>query len=214
MIKNRNKNLFDDKAINKFLKKICEFKLDKRNDETNVNSAKKDVTNYKYIVDNQKYDKRIWLLIGREQKGGNWACLEVGSSNNIKKEIRENIGLMISKQKRIPKDSEFHKGKELFLFKTYSDRASCKYRSMTKDYREFIFYEVNIDSYKNEDKNMEKIKEKLGHEDMNVANYVEVSLAYYTEALYWNPAPTIRGNQEREILEIMRALFDKKTDNP
>lgn len=70
------------------------------------------------------------------------------------------------------------------------DKKSVKYRSMYDLCKEFIVYEIDIPRYiKDTDVN-----------EYNAVSYAEVKFAYETKALYWNPAPKMQDNQERESL--------------
>lgn len=122
-----------------YLEIICNFTRD------TIDDAKQKVINYSYI--DKQSDKQLWALFGKDSEDTDWVCLEVGSSNNIKKEISENLNLMYKKPQKVWKNSEFHKNEELFEFYTYYDRASCKYRKIAQICTQFCWCELDVRKY-------------------------------------------------------------------
>lgn len=132
-------------------------------------------------------DKGLWAIFGKGNGIDKWTCLQVGSSKDIKSELREIFRLMVSEPQKQVKKTIFHEN--VYDFWTYSDKASVKYRSMYNLCKEFVVYEIDIPTY----------LEDINVEGYNPVEYAEVKFAYETEALYWNPSPKVNGNQEWQI---------------
>lgn len=176
----RYKNQNEKEGI---LKVICCFS------EYEIENAISKVKEYEYIDYRLELEKRLWSLWGKTRNNEEWICLEVGSSKDIKKEIRSDLSLMISKPEQIKKSSAFYS--EVFEYMTYMDRTSCKYRKIYEICNSFEWFEIDIDKY----------LENRDFSGYNKVNYAEVSYAYEMRALFWNPSPAVNGNQEMKILE-------------
>ena len=173
-----------------FLSEICSFSKNKITQETfnKINYYFKKNNTYESNQKEQDDKKRLWAIFGRKDTD-KWFCLQVGSSINIYKEIRENLNAMISEPTCIEKSTFFHDN--VYSFNTYMDKRSVKYRAMYDKCEQFIIYEIDVSEYlKDED---------CGKYDE--VNYAEVMFAYNTKAMFWNPAPATYGNQEREIYD-------------
>ncbi|MCH5345434.1 MAG: hypothetical protein J1E64_15545 [Acetatifactor sp.] len=171
---------FTDNDLRKLngLKKMCSFSELK---ETDVTGLLKD---YNTLCGT---DRGLWAIFGKGKGIDNWTCLHVGSSKDIKSELLEIFKLMISEPKEKKKSTTFHK--EVYDFWTYMDKTSQKYRSMYNLCKKFVVFEIDIHKY------LEGIDTgKYGR-----VEYAEVKFAYETKALYWNPAPAMNGNKEKEI---------------
>ena len=182
-----------------YLKQISHFSPD------DINKAKIDVNKYNYL----NHDiKGIWTLMGLNQN--KWLCLEVGSSYDIKSEIKSALGCMESTINRVYKDSEFYKGAKLFPFLEFSDKASCKYRAVKEFFREFIWFEIDpykyVDSIGIRKKHEEKNIVQIENEEVGIINFVEVHFAFTHKALLWNPAPQTNGNKEKVVLSILNKI--------
>ena len=187
------KYVYYDFSNKKYLKEICKF----TNKIQSVKNAKKEINAYNNI----KYDnsiKGLWAIFGKGEGNNNklpnvdfnkWICLEVGSNENIKSELRGILNDMISKPGKISKSSTYHPNLKLYEFNTYMDRASIKYRTMFDMCNQFVIYEIDVDEY---------IKENGTYD---IVNYAEVKFAHDNKALFWNPSPAVYGNQERHIYE-------------
>lgn len=163
------------------LNEICRFSELKKSDVTNL------LKDYKTLYTT---DKGLWTIFGKGNGIDNWTCLHVGSSQDIKLELSGILKLMVSKAKKLEKSTIFHEN--VYELWTYMDKASVKYRSMYNLCKEFVVYEIDVPTYlKDTDVDAEKY---------NNVEYAEVKFAYETKALYWNPAPKMNGNQERDIL--------------
>lgn len=184
--------------------KICDFSI------KDIVTAIRTVENYEYIDNNAECTKKLWVLFGKKEYEDDWICLELGSSDNIISEIKGIIKLLDSKQSIVYKDSEFHKGEKIFEFMSYSDRTSCKYRSIAQKFDNLCFYEVNVANYCDKDSLFNNIKHKMRDSIINKVNYAEVKIAFDTKALYWNPAPATIYNQEKIILKEIKILTNKK----
>lgn len=163
-----------------YLRIICDFQKE------TIKEAIKKVKEYKFL--DNKYDKKLWALFGKNEEFEKWVCLEVGSSQNIRNEIVYDLKLMVETPYEVSKDSAFYK--DVFKFRTYSDRQSCKYRAIIEMYKEFCWCEIDVSEYVD----IQDIN------SWNTINYAEVKFAFETKAIFWNPAPATYGNQEKEIL--------------
>lgn len=169
------------------LNEICEFS-DLKKDDNVFESIK----NYNTLY---KTDKGLWTIFGKGKGIDNWTCLEIGSSKDIKSEIRQMLNLMISKSERQDVKTTFHE--KVYSFCTYKDKKSIKYQSMYRLCKEFVVYEIDVPKYLN----------GIDAGKYNEVEYAEVKFACETEALYWNPALAANGNKEREILSN---IFEQK----
>lgn len=175
------------------IKEICSFNNEKIEQNEGLNNVINEVKGhnlYKYRDD--KINKGLWVIYGKPKIEGidnkQWICLEVGSSKDIKKELIAILRLMISESKEVPKHSAFFEN--VFNFTTYLDRTSVKYRKLNEICSEFAMFEVDIENYVYED----EIK------SYNTINFAEVKYAFKHKALFWNPSPSVHGNQENKIL--------------
>ncbi|WP_160678410.1 hypothetical protein [Clostridium sp. C8-1-8] len=197
-----DKQLFDKctkldlNAVKKaeYIQEICSFKREQIKEV--MSQVKRHVC---YTYNNNKLNKGLWVLFGKPIIEGvdneEWICLEVGSSEDIIKELVGDLNLMISKSDLVEKHSEFFTS--VFEFNTYMDRTSVKYRKIYEMCKEFSVFEINIEKY--------IVNEEISNYD--VVNYAEVKYASDYKALFWNPAPAFKGNQEKEIL---KAYLEKK----
>lgn len=169
----------------KYLKIICQFSKNKQSDIFGQ------IGDYIFINPNQEF-KRLWALFGKPVVEGienkSWVCLEVGSSKDIKKEIRSDLNSMFAVSKNVKKGSAFFQN--LFEFDTYKDRTSLKYKKIYNICSDFIIYEVDINEFTN----------NIDTGNYPVDNYAEVKFAIDYKALFWNPSPAVYGNKEMEIL--------------
>lgn len=166
-----------------FLREICFFKRHDVKDAIEKVEKNPEIEN----------KTGVWALFGKKEDGDAWRCIEVGSSRNIKKEIIGDLKLMISKIEVVSKSSAFHNN--VFEALAYADRQSFKYRKIYEMYDDFYWSEIDIEKY-------------ISGKDLNnyaKINFTEVSFAYETQALFWNPAPTTYANKEKEILNWIRS---------
>ncbi|MDE6389411.1 MAG: hypothetical protein K2L82_16645 [Lachnospiraceae bacterium] len=171
-----------------FLRKICFFKKHDIKDAIAKVEKNQDIEN----------TTGVWALFGKKEDCDEWVCLEVGSSKDIKKEIIGDLKLMISKIEIMSKSSAFHKN--VFEALAYVDRQSFKYRKIYETYDDFYWSEIDIEKY-------------ICGKDSNKydkINFTEVSFAYETQALFWNPAPATDKNREKEILNWIKGRDGKR----
>ena len=161
------------------LNEICRFSNLKKSDVIEL------LKDYKTLYTT---DKGLWTIFGKGNGIDNWTCLHVGSSRDIKFELKGILKLMVSRSEKLRKSTIFHKN--VYELWTYMDKASVKYRSMYNLCEEFVVYEIDVPTY---------LKSTDAEEYSNV-EYAEVKFAYETKALYWNPAPKMNGNREQELL--------------
>lgn len=149
--------------------------------------TKSDIRKYKIKLNGNKVkQKDLWAIFGRKENA--WQCIQVGSSKNAYREIKEILYYMISEPKESPKSTFFHKN--VYTFYSYMDKLSVKYRTVYKKYDEFFVCKVNV----------EEVLKGIDIGCYNPINYAEVKFAWDHKALLWNPAPLTNGNREKEIL--------------
>lgn len=166
---------------------ICEHgKID---DSEKLRDIQKEVRQHHLFEYNDKNQKHLWAMWGKADND-QWICIEVGSSLDILGEICEILGMMCSSPGKVYKHGYFYREMPTFSYETYATKNCCKYQRMHKLFDAFAWKEINIDEYvKNFD---------IGNYDK--VNYAEVRFAYDKKPLLWNPAPAMRGNQEKTIL--------------
>ena len=162
----------------KELKKMCSFSELKKADVTGL------LKEYDTLCGT---GRGLWAIFGKGNGIDNWTCLHVGSSKNIKSELLKIFTLMISEPEKKEESTTFHK--DVYDFCTHMDKKSQKYRSMYNLCEKFDIFEIDVHKY------LEGID--TGEHDR--VEYAEVKFAYETKALYWNPAPAMNGNKEKEI---------------
>lgn len=162
-----------------YLIEICKFD----------NLEGKDIPKLISLDDCKNYN--LWTIFGENKKTKNRECLHVGSSKDIYKELRDILRLMISSPEKVSISTTFHKN--VYVFTTYMDKCSVKYRMIFENYTNFEIYIIDTEKYLS--------REDIG--DYNKINYAEVKFAYDNKALLWNPAPPCYGNQEKEILKML-----------
>lgn len=167
-----------------YVNKICFF--DKNMDDEAINQVYKSIKEYNPNVKTET-EKGLWAIFGKKDEM--YKCLQVGSSYNINKELKDILDLMRLEPKEISVDTIFTKN--AFSYEIGRDKNSEKYREMYKEYDNFIFFHIDADEF---------AKERLGYDPVN---FSEVKFAFLTKALLWNPAPSTysRGkkNEEKEI---------------
>ena len=176
-----------------YLKEICKF-----SDLTNVNIEQliKGVSND---------EKKLWAMFARKKRGLNndnsalaQICVQVGSSINIYSELRGILRCMISEPKKEKVSTEFTV--DAYMFTTFMDKDSIKYRSIYNEFEDFIIYEIIAEKY----------LANIDYGDYDKINYSEVKFALEHRAYLWNPAPSTHGNKEREILVTFKTRKENK----
>ena len=176
-----------------YLKEICKF-----SDLTNVNIEQliKGVSND---------EKKLWAMFARKRRGLNkdnsdlaQICVQVGSSINIYSELRRILRCMISEPKKEKVSTEFTV--DAYMFTTFMDKDSIKYRSIYNEFEDFIIYEIIAEKY----------LANIDYGDYDKINYLEVKFALEHRAYLWNPAPSTYGNKEREILATFKTRKENK----
>ena len=191
--------VMDDNEINKikdwckmepFVNEICYF--NKNMDDEAINQVYKSIKEYD---SNVKTERGLWAIFGGN-KDEKYKCLQVGSSYNINKELKDVLDLMRLVPKKILVDTTFTK--KAFSYETGRDKNSEKYRTMYKKYDNFIFLCINADAFSKESKKYDCV------------NFAEVKFAFLTKALLWNPAPSTysRGNKNKE-----KEIYNKIKNN-
>lgn len=155
---------------------------------------------FKKLSDNNCNQYNTWALFAKETKYQNWICLQVGSSNNIKNEIKYAINSFEPYSDENTKlwYSHFHKDNSLFKAYYKMDIASQRYRSMFEHFNLFCFYAI---------KKAENLNEALRKFDIN--SVTEVQFALESSALYWNPN---NSKKETQILGIIKNKNDPTRD--
>jgi hypothetical protein len=184
------KNIEDWCKIKPYVKKIWYFN---KNDNKKINEVYKDIKKYnskdiKEYNSNVKTEKGLWAIFcGRKDE--KYKCMQVGSSYNINKELKDILDLMRLEPKKISVDTTFTK--KAFSYEIGRDKNSEKYRAIYKKHDNFIFLCINADTFSKE------------RGEYDSVNFSEVKFAFLTKALLWNPAPSTssRGkkNKEKEI---------------
>ena len=176
-----------------YLKEICKF-----SDLTNVN--------IKQLIKGVSNDeKKLWAMFARKKRGLNndnfdleQICVQVGSSINIYSELRGILRCMISEPKKEEVSTEFTV--DAYMFTTFMDKDSIKYRSIYNKFEDFIIYEIIVEKY----------LANIDYENYDKINYSEVKFALEHRAYLWNPAPSTHGNKEREILATFKTRKENK----
>ena len=176
-----------------YLKEICKF-----SDLTNVN--------IKQLIKGVSNDeKKLWAMFARKKRGLNndnfdleQICVQVGSSINIYSELRGILRCMISEPKKEEVSTEFTV--DAYMFTTFMDKDSIKYRSIYNKFEDFIIYEIIAEKY----------LANIDYGDYDKINYSEVKCALEHRAYLWNPAPSTHGNKEREILANFKTRKENK----
>lgn len=129
----------------------------------------------------------VWYLIGREKGSEEFVYLEVAETNNVLKELKENLAILIGSNvsfgrvvKREYKARTLFDFSKRFMVKVNENRRSAKYRDIIESYEELIFYLVK-------DSNLDK-KERLER---------EMIIAVDNKAIYWNAY----GNQRKMTIK-------------
>ena len=184
-----------EENLNKYdyLKEICKF-----SDLTNVN--------IKQLIKGVSNDeKKLWAMFARKKRGLNndnfdleQICVQVGSSINIYSELRGILRCMISEPKKEEVSTEFTV--DAYMFTTFMDKDSIKYRSIYNKFEDFIIYEIIVEKY----------LANIDYENYDKINYSEVKFALEHRAYLWNPAPSTHGNKEREILATFKTRKENK----
>lgn len=178
-----------EENLNKYdyLKEICKFS-ELRNEDIR-----------KLIKGVSSDEKKLWAMFARKKRDLDndksdmtQICIQVGSSKNIYSELREILRCMISEPKKEKVSTEF--SVEAYIFTTFMDKDSVKYRSIYEKFEDFIIYEIIVEKY----------LANIDYENYDKINYSEVKFALEHRAYLWNPAPPTYGNKEREILQILK----------
>lgn len=161
-----------------------------------VNEIQKEIRNHKIYIYEDDDVKHLWAFYGQpDRRIDEWVCIEVGSSDDIIKEICGIVKIMFETSKPVAKGSVLHPGEKIYTADAYADKVSCKYRHMKTLFESFWWIELNVNDY------------QIGNNGRyNKTNYAEVLYAVKKKALVWNPAPAFtdrrnRKNQEGIILE-------------
>ena len=170
---------------------ICSF--ERIVERSEIKSCQKKVKEHKFFKYNDNNQKHLWAFYGYVG-ADKWACIEVGSSDDILGEICSIIKLMYEPSCDIEKKSVLHDGVVIYKSKSYTDKICYKYRYMNKLFEKFWWVEINVDKYQGDN-----------DKKYNKTDYAEVTYAYKSKALIWNPAPAMmdrrnRKNQEKQIL--------------
>lgn len=184
-----------EENLNKYdyLKEICKFS-DLRNE--NIRKLVKGVSSD---------EKKLWAMFARKKRDLDndnsdmtQICIQVGSSKNIYSELRGILRCMISEPKKEKVSTEF--SVEAYIFNTFMDKDSVKYRSIYEKFEDFIIYEIIAEKY----------LANIDYGDYDKINYSEVKFALAHRAYLWNPAPSTHGNKEREILATFKTRKENK----
>ena len=124
------KNIEDWCKIKPYVKEICSF--NKNMDKKAINQVYKEIKEYN---SNVKTEKGLWAIFGG-RKGEKYKCLQVGSSYNINKELKDILDLMRLKPKKISVDTTFTE--KAFSYEIGRDKNSEKYRAIYKKHDNFI----------------------------------------------------------------------------
>ena len=184
-----------EENLNKYdyLKEICKFS-ELRNEDIR-----------KMIKGVSSDEKKLWAMFARKKRDlDNYnsdmtqICIQVGSSKNIYSELRGILRCMISEPKKEKVSTEF--SVEGYIFTTFMDKDSVKYRSIYEKFEDFIIYEIIAEKY----------LANIDYGDYDKINYSEVKFALEHRAYLWNPAPSTHGNKEREILATFKTRKENK----
>ncbi len=171
----------------KYIKKICSF--NKKMNNESMDQVYKNIKQYKL---EKKTEKGLWAILGKKDEI--YKCLNVGSSDNINKELKDILDLMRLEPKKISVNTTFTEN--AFCYEIGKDKTSEKYRAIYREYNDFAFLNIIVDIF---------AKERGEYDSVNFA---EVKFAFLTRALLWNPAPSTysngKQNKEREIYQKIK----------
>lgn len=169
-----------------FLTRICSF-------DRNTDEIKKVIEELSKKVEGETNDsetKGIWIMFGKTILG--WEAIEVGKSDNIYLELRDDVKMMVPRSNNGKSKSTF--SNSLFF---YSDRRHAKYKHIANFYKSIIIYSVDAS----------QLQEGNDNHQWDAFDYAEVKLANDTNARFWNPAPDRNENgsdassSQKEILK-------------
>ena len=185
------KNIEDWCKIKPYVEEICSF--GKNMNDKEINQVYKKIKNVK-----TETEKGVWAIFCR-RKDEKYKCVQVGSSYNINKELKDIFDLMRLEPKKISVDTTFTK--KAFSYEIGRDKISEKYRAIYKKHDNFIFFCINADTFSKE------------RGEYDSVNFSEVKFACLTKALLWNPAPSTssRGKKNKEE-EIYNKIENKEIE--
>lgn len=150
--------------------------------------------------------KYVWALFGKINGDQDAKCLQVASSNDIKREIIRDIKLMYKQEySQLLKNANSLEIQNTQFYENVYYRIDNKnkreyiYSKMREEYDVLLFYQLNIDRYLG----IEEMKNDNMHVnnmiEISKANYAEAKLAFETQAIYWN---TFRGGIDAKALNL------------
>ena len=108
---------------------ICSF--ERIVERSEIKSCQKKVKEHKLFKYNDNNQKHLWAFYGYVG-ADKWACIEVGSSDDILGEICSIIKLMYEPSCDIEKKSVLHDGVVIYKSKSYTDKICYKYRYISR----------------------------------------------------------------------------------
>lgn len=178
-----------EKHIEEFSTLICKIC-----ESTEKSSILNQISKYfkeKPIVEDEEYRiklGRVWILIGKRKEDSKYVALQIGQSEDIKKEIQNNITHMfntildnIDEHER--RNKIIYLTQKEFEYKKGENKVAYLYRHLKRDYSNLKFYEVDIDKYLNINNNNQILDISYHLSKDYVA---ESKLAAETEPYYWN----------------------------
>jgi len=177
----------------------------------NEEQLKKSLGALRFQGENEK--SGLWALLGKtDQKAKKWICIEVGHSKDIQSEIRSDMKAMFWEPETICVDTAFHE--KAYSYPLHMEKTNFKYRTINRRFARFKLILINVDDYLQEDL-VKSSGITLPEDEEGRYQLAEVLFAMETKALFWNPAPKMNGNREREFLEKLgkKPGLNSKSEN-
>lgn len=162
---------------------------------------RRDSRNCHYIKDDVCKGKNVYALLANvdtnqmDERDESWICIQVGSGDDIAKEIISDFICMQPYEKDVRScKTEFHNNTPDVDYSNNSVRAQ-KYRILPQYYKKYKILVFDNSEFLN---SFLCNADELPIDEMRY--YVEVIFAYITKAYYWNRSP--RGCEARILKEI------------
>ena len=151
---------------------------------------------FKIIDDCKNYScPGVWALFGKEKDSDPYICLQVGETDNIAKEIKDNKKYLSEEPKPIDKKWVNYFGEKMFEYIDYTKEWNRKvlYHEIATSYKERIFVCILKDV-----------------EDRAVRKDIERYFAIKTKSRYWRPTGSqVKEKNEKEQNDKLKERKDE-----